>query len=274
MGWEEILDAEGADMAGAYEDSLPEEGCGTAINYVPEKQYVDVGPYISNMMLDFDDLLICCGLYDHELIVEGDPYVELEDKTCDELIEECIKLGQDAKHAKHALKNAGQDIDTLLDYLDKRVLGGWTVSSEKRKEFRTLIESKVKYEEESMGCDELREKYGSMTRDELVDKHVEISGVKDVAEAISEHIETVIERLGVDLYGEFEDKQDLKDLIAKYEKAVPETMEEDDEAITEKDKEEAQEKHVLTNEELIEKYGQITPAPDDYEFTEADELPL
>ena len=51
-------------------------------------------------------------------------------------------------------------------------------------------------------------------------------------------------------------------------------MEEDDEAITEKDKEAAQEKHVLTNEELIEKHGQISPAPDDYEFTEADELPL
>jgi len=25
MGWEEILDAEGADMADAYNDSLPEE---------------------------------------------------------------------------------------------------------------------------------------------------------------------------------------------------------------------------------------------------------
>lgn len=268
IDWEEILDAEGADMAGVYEDSLPEEDCGTTVSYVPEQQYVDIGPYISNMMLDFDDLLMYCGLYDHYLSVdEGDPYVELGDKTRDELIEECIKLGQDAKHAKHALKNAGQDIDTLLDYLDK-------LSSGRRKEFRSLIESEVKYEEESMGCDEQREKYGSMTRDELVDKHVEISGVKDVAEAISEHIEAVIEELGVDLYDEFEDKQDLKDLIAKYKKAVPETMEEDDEAITEKDKEAAQEKHVLTNEELIEKYGQITPAPDDYEFTEADELPL
>lgn len=264
MGWEETLDAEGADMARAYEDSLPEEGCGTAINYVPEKQYVDVGPYISNMMLDFDDLLICCGLYNHELIVEGDPYVELEDKTCDELIEECIKLGQDAKQAKHALKNAGQDIDTLLDYLDKP-------SSEKRKEFRTLIESKVKYEEESMGCDELREKYGSMTRDELIDKHVEINGVKDAAEAIAEHIEAVIDRLGVDLYDDFEDKQDLKDLIAKYKKTVLETTGEDEEAAKEGAD---RENHILTNEELIEKYGSITAAPDDYEFGEEDELPL
>lgn len=34
IDWEEQLGAEGADMARAYEDSLPEEDCGTTSHYV------------------------------------------------------------------------------------------------------------------------------------------------------------------------------------------------------------------------------------------------
>ena len=37
MGWEEILDAEGADMADAYNDSLPEETYETVKVYDPEQ---------------------------------------------------------------------------------------------------------------------------------------------------------------------------------------------------------------------------------------------
>ena len=37
MGWEEILDEEGADMADAYNDSLPEETYETVKVYDPEQ---------------------------------------------------------------------------------------------------------------------------------------------------------------------------------------------------------------------------------------------
>lgn len=41
IDWEEQLGAEGADMARAYEDSLPEEDCGTTSHYVSGTRFED-----------------------------------------------------------------------------------------------------------------------------------------------------------------------------------------------------------------------------------------
>ena len=107
-----------------------------------------------------------------------------------------------------------------------------------------------------MGDDELREKCRAMTRDELIDKHIDIEGIKDAAVYILLFIEDVIKELRTDWCCEFEGKQDLKDLMEKYKEPLPET------------------RKMAEKQAMIEKDGSITPAPDDYEFTEADELPL
>ena len=262
IDWEEQLGAEGADMARAYEDSLPEEDCGTTSHYVSGTRFEDdvVGSYIYETMDNFDSTLRDWGFYDKDACVGepsfDDPCWKLESKTSDELIEECIKFSQEAKHVKCVLKDAGQDIDTLFDYLDSRALCDQNVSAGEREEDRRIIESKLRYEEESMGDDELREKCRAMTRDELIDKHIDIEGIKDAAVYILLFIEDVIKELRTDWCGEFEGKQDLKDLMEKYKEPLPET------------------RKMAEKQAMIEKDGSITPAPDDYEFTEADELPL
>lgn len=262
IDWEEQLGAEGADMARAYEDSLPEEDCGTTSHYVSGTRFEDdvVGSYIYETMDNFDSTLRDWGFYDKDACVGepsfDDPCWKLESKTSDELIEECIKFSQEAKHVKCVLKDAGQDIDTLFDYLDSRALCDQNVSAGEREEDRRIIESKLRYEEESMGDDELREKCRVMTRDELIDKHIDIEGIKDAAVYILLFIEDVIKELRTDWCGEFEGKQDLKDLMEKYKEPLPET------------------RKMAEKQAMIEKDGSITPAPDDYEFTEADELPL
>ena len=201
IDWEELLDAEGADMAGAYENNLPEEDCRTTSHYVFEPTFEDdfVNSFIEETMEDFDDTLIAWGFYDKDAWVGepsyDDPSWKLENKTNDELIEECIKFSQEAKHIKCVLKDAGQDIDTLFDYLDSHALWDEYVSAEDREADRRCIESKLKYEEESMCDDELREKCRAMTRDELIDKHINIEGIKDAAEYILLFIEEVIQTL-------------------------------------------------------------------------------
>ena len=262
IDWEEQLGAEGADMARAYEDSLPEEDCGTTSHYVSGTRFEDdvVGSYIYETMDNFDSTLRDWGFYDKDACVGepsfDDPCWKLESKTSDELIEECIKFSQEAKHVKCVLKDAGQDIDALFDYLDSRALCDQNVSAAEREEDRRIIESKLRYEEESMGDDELREKCRAMTRDELIDKHIDIEGIKDAAVYILLFIEDVIKELRTDWCGEFEGKQDLKDLMEKYKEPLPET------------------RKMAEKQAMIEKDGSITPAQDDYEFTEADELPL
>ena len=128
----------------------------------------------------------CCRGLTH--VLEGDPddpYHELEDKTCDELIEECIKLSQDAKHAKSALRDAEQNLDTLLNYLDKFVVYSCNANRSDRSE----LESQLEYEEESMCYDEMHEKYEAMTHEELMKKHIEISWIADAAKFFSQLIE-------------------------------------------------------------------------------------
>ena len=85
IDWEEILDAEGADMARAYEDSLPEEDCGTTNHYASGIKFEDdvVGTYIYDTMDVFDydkDARFCEPGLD-------DPQCKLENKTNDELIQ-------------------------------------------------------------------------------------------------------------------------------------------------------------------------------------------
>ena len=69
----------------------------------------------------------------------------------------------------------------------------------------------------------MREKCRAMTRDELIDKHIDIEGIKDAAVYILLFIEDVIKELRTDWCGEFEGKQDLKDLMEKYKEPLPET---------------------------------------------------
>lgn len=165
--------------------------------------------HIYETMDNFDSTLRDWGFYDKDACVGepsfDDPCWKLESKTSDELIEECIKFSQEAKHVKCVLKDAGQDIDTLFDYLDSRALCDQNVSA---------------------------------------------------AIYIMLFIEDVIKGLRTDWCGEFEGKQDLKDLMEKYKEPLPET------------------RKMAEKQAMIEKDGSITPAPDDYEFTEADELPL
>lgn len=136
-------------MARTYEDSLPEEDCGTTGHYVSGMHLDDdvVGSYLYDTMRELDDTLQNWGFYD-ECVCEpsfDDPYLELESKTSDELIEECIKFSQEAKQVKSVLKDAGQDIDTLFDYLDRRAWFDLNVSAGEREEDRRIIESKLRY---------------------------------------------------------------------------------------------------------------------------------
>lgn len=228
IDWEEQLGAEGADMARAYEDSLPEEDCGTTSHYVSGTRFEDdvVGSYIYETMDNFDSTLRDWGFYDKDACVGepsfDDPCWKLESKTSDELIEECIKLSQDAKHAKSTLRDAEQNLDTLLDYLDKFVVYSCNANRSDRSE----LESQLEYEEESMCYDEMREKYEAMTHEELMKKHIEISWIADAAKFFSQLIEWYyIKGLVVDLKNYFRDAQNLKDLIEKYKKPEPETLE-------------------------------------------------
>ena len=54
IDWEEQLGAEGADMARAYEDSLPDEDCGATSHYVSgtRSEGDTVGAYIYSIMMD------------------------------------------------------------------------------------------------------------------------------------------------------------------------------------------------------------------------------
>lgn len=91
---------------------------------------------------------------------------------------------------------------------------------------RSELESQLEYEEESMCYDEMREKYEAMTHEELMKKHIEISWIADVAKFFSQLIEWYyIKGLVVDLKNYFRDAQNLKDLIEKYKKPEPETLE-------------------------------------------------
>ena len=228
IDWEEQLGAEGADMARAYEDSLPEEDCGTTSHYVSGTRFEDdvVGSYIYETMDNFDSTLRDWGFYDKDACVGepsfDDPCWKLESKTSDELIEECIKLSQDAKHAKSALRDAEQNLDTLLNYLDKFVVYSCNANRSDRSE----LESQLEYEEESMCYDKMHEKYEAMTHEELMKKHIEISWIADAAKFFSQLIEWYyIKGLVVDLKHYFRDAQNLKDLIEKYKKPEPETLE-------------------------------------------------
>ena len=74
--------------------------------------------------------------------------------------------------------------------------------------------------------DEMHEKYEAMTREELMKKHIEISWIADAAKFFSQLIEWYyIKGLVVDLKNYFRDAQNLKDLIEKYKKPEPETLE-------------------------------------------------
>lgn len=124
IDWEEILDVEGADMAEVYNENIPEEDS-KYYGLVVENHYSGsgdtVGAYIYSIMWHFNQAVAswCCRGLTH--VLEGDPddpYHELEDKTCDELIEECIKLSQDAKHAKSALRDA-QNLKDLIEKYKK-----------------------------------------------------------------------------------------------------------------------------------------------------------
>ena len=161
IDWEEILDVEGADMAEVYNENIPEEDS-KYYGLVVENHYSGsgdtVGAYIYSIMWHFNQAVASWCYRGLTHVLEGnpdDPYHELEDKTCDELIEECIKLSQDAKHAKSALRDAEQNLDTLLDYLDKFVVYSCNANRSDRSE----LESQLEYEEESMCYDEMHEKY-------------------------------------------------------------------------------------------------------------------
>ena len=228
IDWEEILDVEGADMAEVYNENIPEEDS-KYYGLVVENHYSGsgdtVGAYIYSIMWHFNQAVASWCYRGLTHVLEGDPddpYHELEDKTCDELIEECIKLSQDAKHAKSALRDAEQNLDTLLDYLDKFVVYSCNANRSDRSE----LESQLEYKEESMCYDEMHEKYEAMTHEELMKKHIEISWIADAAKFFSQLIEWYyIKGLVVDLKNYFRDAQNLKDLIEKYKKPEPETLE-------------------------------------------------
>lgn len=228
IDWEEILDVEGADMAEVYNENIPEEDS-KYYGLVVENHYSEsgdtVGAYIYSIMWHFNQAVASWCYRGLTHVLEGnpdDPYHELEDKTCDELIEECIKLSQDAKHAKSALRDAEQNLDTLLDYLDQFVVYSCNANRSDRSE----LESQLEYEEESMRYDEMHEKYEAMTHEELMKKHIEISWIADAAKFFSQLIEWYyIKGLVVDLKHYFRDAQNLKDLIEKYKKPEPETLE-------------------------------------------------
>ena len=102
IDWEEILDAEGADIAGVYEDSLPEEDCGTAENYDDNtsEECEDGRP------------------------ADNDVLGQLENMTHDELVDAYIycKMDLDAVEGRLGdteffLEHAKQDLQTLMDIL-------------------------------------------------------------------------------------------------------------------------------------------------------------
>ena len=120
------------------------------------------------------------------------------------------------------MRDAEQNLDTLLDYLDQFVVYSCNANRSDRSE----LESQLEYEEESMCYDEMHEKYEVMTHEELMKKHIEISWIADAAKFFSQLIEWYyIKGLVVDLKNYFRDAQNLKDLIEKYKKPEPETLE-------------------------------------------------
>lgn len=113
IDWEEQLGAEGADMARAYEDSLPEEDCGTTSHYVSGIRFEDdvVGSYIYETMDNFDSTLRDWGFYDKDACV-GEPSFDdscwkLESKTSDELIRGMYKIQSGGEACKVCFEGCG-----------------------------------------------------------------------------------------------------------------------------------------------------------------------
>ena len=96
MGWEEILDAEGADMADAYNDSLPEEP------YESKKVYNH--DFIEDEEEPVDDL------FDEP---EDGPYA----MTRDELIDECLYCYDCMHTLRYNIDLERRDIRKLMDLL-------------------------------------------------------------------------------------------------------------------------------------------------------------
>lgn len=139
MGWEEILDAEGADMADAYNDSLPEETYETVKVYDPEqdkKSEMDsmrrlVESYEEEKdrieyICDFEgvpDVLVYDAYKDdifEDVISEEllGPDISFVDMSHDQLMKAWTKFGQDINQVRCTLACAEQDIQILMNLAD------------------------------------------------------------------------------------------------------------------------------------------------------------
>ena len=95
MGWEEILDAEGADMADAYNDSLPEETYETVKVYDPEQDKKSEMDSMRRLVESYEEekdrIEYICDF-------EGVPDVLVYDAYKDDIVEDVISeelLGPD-----------------------------------------------------------------------------------------------------------------------------------------------------------------------------------
>lgn len=182
MGWEEILDAEGADMADAYNDSLPEETYETAKVYDPEqdkKSEMDsmrrlVESYEEEKdrieyICDFEgvpDVLVYDAYKDdifEDVISEEllGPDISFVDMSHDQLMKAWTKFGQDINQVRCTLACAEQDIQILMNLADDEAKS--VLSSYKN-------EIKKEYEEVSRCCDGIGKEFENMTLNDQIAK--------------------------------------------------------------------------------------------------------
>ena len=182
MGCEEILDTEGADMADAYNDSLPEEPYETVKVYDPEqdkKSRLDsmrrlVESYEEEKdrieyIFDFEgvpDALVYDAYKDDifEDVVSEEllwPDISFVDMSHDQLMKAWTKFSQDIDQVRCTLTCAEQDIQTLMDLADDEAKS--VLSSHKN-------EIKKEYEEVSKCCDSMDKEFENMTLDDQIAK--------------------------------------------------------------------------------------------------------
>lgn len=182
MGWEEILDAEGADMADAYNDSLPEETYETVKVYDPEqdkKSEMDsmrrlVESYEEEKdrieyICDFEgvpDVLVYDAYKDdifEDVISEEllGPDISFVDMSHDQLMKAWTKFGQDINQVRCTLACAEQDIQILMNLADL------VFNVYKSEEILKLIEVNIHCLMGYRGC------YGAQIPKDMEDKYQE-----------------------------------------------------------------------------------------------------
>lgn len=100
IDWEEILGAEGADMADVYNDSIPEE------------PYEETEPYDRDALEEEEEPYDDPNAYDEQ-------YAEYEAMTHDQLVQKCIALEWTAGGLQDISDSRMQDIKTLMDLLEE-----------------------------------------------------------------------------------------------------------------------------------------------------------